>query len=177
MENFSKIVVFILLAVLPTAVIMMLTEDEPQKSEKSSNLCVEHNFNCDSVATSLGMSLEDYHWAAAAEELERNDIDDMNYNETNNSNNSNQENANQGQLVNCNNCHGVGTITCGTCKGFRQRNCTSCDGDGITNSMNGEHICNKCRGKGIQICDRCDGSGISGDCYKCKGSGQVFMRN
>ena len=139
------------------------------------------------MATSMGMSLDEYHeWQAQLEESiqqedemtdENGDIVDPNYNESNNSNNSNQENVNQGQLVNCDKCHGSGTRTCYCCKGSRQRTCTECYGDGLANSSSGEYTCNLCHGRGIQICDQCDGSGINGDCDKCRGRGQVFLRN
>jgi DnaJ-class molecular chaperone len=161
--------------------------DNPLNDHEITGICVDHNLNCDSMATSMGMSLEEFHqWQAKLGEAishedemtdENGDIVDPNYHESNGSYNPNEGNANQGQLINCDKCHGSGTRMCSCCKGSRQRKCTECHGDGIANAMSGEYTCNNCHGTGIQTCDQCDGSGISGDCNRCQGRGQVILRN
>jgi YD repeat-containing protein len=94
-----------------------------------------------------------------------------NNSQTTNSN-SISNNQIQKQWVNCDRCHGSGLRDCNECGGKGEKKCSRCHGTGIWAWENNK-TCYECGGKGIKQCNRCYGKGSSGNCFTCRGKGQV----
>lgn len=155
------------------------SSQDNQEEESSSVLCLDHNFNCDSMATSMGMSLDEYHeWQAQLEESiqQEDEMTDEN-----------------GDIVDpnstiCNKCGGTGKIIIGcpglntgfghfkACdNGYRRcgNNCRR-GNDGWYYLKNGE-ICNRCDENGNEKCGICAGMGDSyyEYCENCNRTGKI----
>jgi len=81
----------------------------------------------------------------------------------------NQVKTEHGQLVDCKDCNGAGTIQCTDCNGKGYNECVVCKGTGIVNGSK----CAQCFGTGKNICMKCDGLG-SYQCSRCQGTGKIF---
>lgn len=96
-------------------------------------------------------------------------------------NNINKSSRQNGQWINCKDCHGTGLKVCYSCDGKGQKECRRCYGSGTIDKgtifspdTNGRgHTCPECAGRGTKRCSECYGKGNSGNCYTCDGRGQV----
>lgn len=86
------------------------------------------------------------------------------------------------ELVNCDNCSGVGDkncsscrstgkIKCSSCQGQSGRTCTVCRGSGSYGSGSMQFACTSCFGKGTKQCAYCGNSGED-ICSPCNGTGR-----
>ena len=162
MKTFFSVFSFILL-------LMSLTNCDSSSDTlndlETSELCGLHNFNCDSMATSMGMSLDEYHeWQAQLEESiqQEDEMTDEN-----------------GDIVDpnstiCSECNGTGKIIVGcpglstiaghldVCNNGYSRCGNNCrlGNNGWYYLKNGE-VCNRCDQNGNEKCGICAGLGDS----------------